>query len=56
MDYEKVMDAVTDGWMAFNDVLVKSGFTDEQLSRFKKQLNYKDVYSAVDQCAVEAVR
>lgn len=56
MNYEELMDVVTDAWLEFNDVLVESGFTDEQLSRFKKQLNYKDVYSAVDQCAAEAVR
>lgn len=54
MQYTEVIAAVEDAWEKFTDELVARGFTGVQVERFETLLDRKDVYSAVDQCAVEA--
>jgi hypothetical protein len=56
MGYKEVTEAVEEAWFAFYDSLEVSGFTKEQVSKFEKQLDMKDVYNDVDDCAMEAIR
>lgn len=56
MEYTTVISAVEDAWGGFYYKLSERGFTDKQIEEFEKQLNYKDVYNDVDDCAMEAVR
>lgn len=54
MEYTQITEAVEEAWFAFYDSLEASGFTKEQISSFEKKLDAKDVYNAVDDCAMEA--
>jgi hypothetical protein len=56
MDFTQAMTAVEEAWFTFYDTLESKGFTKEQVIKFEKQLDYKDVYNAVDQCAMESIR
>lgn len=55
MEYTQVLEAIEDAWFAFYRELELNGFTSQQVKAFKTNLDRKDVYNAVDQCAVEAV-
>lgn len=56
MKHAKVMEAVEQAWFSFYDELYINGLSREEISHFKKALSDKDVYNAVDDCALEAVR
>ena len=55
MEYVQVTEAIEEAWFAFYDSLEVSGFTKEQINDFEKLLSDKDVYNAVEDCAVECV-
>lgn len=56
MKYQKVSSIVDEAWAAFYKKMDDEGFTEEQVVEFAEQLNYADVFSAVEKCAMEAVR
>lgn len=56
MTYQKVSRIIDAAWKEFYKTLGSKGFTDKEVKEFAKQLNYKDVFSAVEDCAMESVR
>jgi hypothetical protein len=56
MEYQKVSSIIDDAWHSFYNVLATNGFTEEQVRKFAKELNYGDVFNGVEKCAMEAVR
>lgn len=56
MNYQKVSCAVDYAWAEFYLALIEHGFTSDQVKKFAKELNYADVFNAVEKCAMEAVR
>lgn len=56
MTYQKVSMIVDAAWKEFYKTLGAKGFTEKEVKEFAKQLNYKDVFSAVEDCAMESVR
>lgn len=56
MEYVQITESVEEAWFAFYASLEASGFTKDQISKFEKQLDMKDVYNDVDDCAMESVR
>lgn len=55
MEFTAVMEAVEEAWFAFYDALECNGFSKEDINTFEKALSDKDVFNAVDDCAMEAV-
>lgn len=56
MDYQKVSNIIDAAWKDFYKTLGSKGFTKKEVKEFAKQLNYSDVFNAVEKCAMEAVR
>lgn len=54
MTYQKVSNIVHVAWKEFYKELMNKGFTDKQVTEFAKNLNYADVFSSVEQCAMGA--
>lgn len=56
MIYQKVSNIIDAAWKEFYKTLGSKGFTEQEVKEFAKQLNYSDVFSAVEKCAMESVR